>query len=137
LRYLEAWTEGRRTAAGHYDRLLAASGVDTPLAMPHNRHVYHIYAIRTSQRQVWQDTLLAQGVQTGIHYPTPVHLLPAFADLGYTAGQFPHSELAAAEVLSLPMFPELTEGQCEEVARAVRNLASPAVSEVRNVAKEL
>ena len=108
LRYLEGWTEGRRTAAAHYDRLLAGSGVPTPKAMPHNRHVYHIYAIRTAHRQAWQDALLAQGVQSGIHYPTPVHLLPAFADLGYVAGQFPHSEQAANEVLSLPMFPELT-----------------------------
>jgi len=124
LRYLERWTEGRRAAAAHYDRLLAGSGIPTPKAMPHNRHVYHIYAVRTAHRQAWQDALLAQGVQSGIHYPTPVHLLPAFADLGYRAGQFPHSEQAANEVLSLPMFPELTEAQCDEVARAVRNIAS-------------
>jgi len=124
LRYLERWTEGRRAAAAHYDRLLAGSGIPTPRAMPHNRHVYHIYAIRTSHRQAWQDALLAQGVQSGIHYPTPVHLLPAFADLGYRAGQFPHSEQAANEVLSLPMFPELTEAQCAEVASALKNIAT-------------
>jgi dTDP-4-amino-4,6-dideoxygalactose transaminase len=122
LRYLEGWTEGRRTAAAHYDRLLAGSGVPTPTALPHNRHVYHIYAIRTANRQAWQETLLAQGVQSGIHYPTPVHLLPAFADLGHVAGQFPRSEQAANEELSLPMFPELTESQCEEVAAAIQNL---------------
>ena len=124
LRYLEGWTEARRTAAAHYDRLLAGSGVPTPKAMPHNRHVYHIYAVRTAHRQAWQDALLAQGVQSGIHYPTPVHLLPAFADLGYAAGQFPHSELAANEVLSLPMFPELTQAQCEEVAQALKNIVA-------------
>ena len=124
LRHLEAWTEARRTAAAHYDRLFAGSGVATPMAMPYARHVYHIYAIRTGHRQAWQEALLAQGVQTGIHYPTPVHLLPAFADLGYSAGQFLHSEQAANEVLSLPMFPELTQAQCKEVARAVKNLAS-------------
>ena len=123
LRRLEAWTEARRTAAGHYDRLLAGSGVATPKAKAYARHVYHIYAIRTSNRQAWQEALLAQGIQTGIHYPTPVHLLPAFSDLGYSAGQFPHSERAANEVLSLPMFPELTQAQCEEVARAVKALA--------------
>ncbi len=122
LRYLEGWTEGRRMAASHYDRLLAGSGLATPKAMAHNRHVYHIYAIRTGNRQPWQDALLAQGIQTGIHYPTPVHLLPAFADLGYHAGQFPHSELAANEVLSLPMFPELTQAQCTEVARVLTSL---------------
>jgi dTDP-4-amino-4,6-dideoxygalactose transaminase len=124
LRYLEGWTEGRRTAAAHYDRLLAGSGIPTPKAMPHNRHVYHIYVIRTTHRQAWQDALLAQGVQSGIHYPTPVHLLPAFADLAYRAGQFPHSEQAANEVLSLPMFQELTEAQCSEVARALKNVAA-------------
>jgi dTDP-4-amino-4,6-dideoxygalactose transaminase len=124
LRHLEAWTEGRRRAAGHYDRLLAGSGVPTPQAMPHVRHVYHIYAIRTQHRQAWQDALQADGIQTGIHYPIPVHLLPAFADLGYVAGQFPHSERAANEVLSLPMYPELTSSQCEEVAKAIRGLAT-------------
>jgi dTDP-4-amino-4,6-dideoxygalactose transaminase len=124
LKYLEGWTEARRTAAGHYDRLLAGSGVATPAAAAHARHVYHVYAIRTQARAEWQQALLAQGIQTGIHYPIPVHLLPAFADLGYKAGQFPHSEKAANEVLSLPMFPELTEQQCQEVSRAVRALAS-------------
>ena len=125
LKYLEGWTEARRAAAARYDSLLAGSGVSTPYAHPDVRHVYHLYAIRTQQRQVWQDTLLAQGIQTGIHYPTPVHLLPAFADLGYQAGQFPHSERAAIEVLSLPMFPELTAAQCEQVAQAVLELATP------------
>jgi len=123
LRHLEAWTEARRAAAGRYDKLLAGSGVPTPEALPHNRHVYHIYAIRTAHRQTWMDALQAEGIQTGIHYPIPVHLLPAYADLGYKAGQFPHSEKAANEVLSLPMFPELTPEQCETVGNAVRKLA--------------
>jgi len=94
------------------------------MAMPHARHVYHIYAVRTPERQKWQEALQARGIQTGIHYPIPVHLLPAYADLGYKAGQFPHSELAAAEVLSLPMFPELTAEQSETVSRAVKELAA-------------
>ena len=123
LRYLEGWTEARRTAAAHYDRLFEGTGVVAPKAAAYARHVYHIYAIRTKHRQAWQEALLAQGIQSGIHYPTPVHLLPAFADLGYKAGRFPHSEQAANEVLSLPMFPELTAAQREEVARAVVNLA--------------
>jgi dTDP-4-amino-4,6-dideoxygalactose transaminase len=128
LRYLEGWTEARRTAAGHYDRLFAGTGVATPTAASYARHVYHIYAVRTTNRQAWQDALLAQGIQTGIHYPTPVHLLPAFAELGYKAGDFPHAEQAANEVLSLPMFPELTAAQCEEVARAVANLAGGEIA---------
>lgn len=124
LRYLERWTEARRAAAGRYDVLLSGTGVPTPIAMPYNRHVYHIYAIRTSARQSWQDALAAAGVQTGIHYPTPVHLLPAHSDLGYKPGQFPHAEKAAQEVLSLPMFPELTEEQIVTVCRAVSEQAS-------------
>jgi dTDP-4-amino-4,6-dideoxygalactose transaminase len=123
LKYLEGWTEARRQAAGHYNRLLAGSGVPTPLEAPERRHVYHVYAVRTQERARWQQALQDKGIQTGIHYPIPVHLLPAFADLGYRAGQFPHSERAANEVLSLPMFPELTEAQCREVATAVRELA--------------
>jgi len=124
LRHLEAWTEARRAAAAHYDRLLAGSGVPTPEAMSYARHVYHIYAVRSPDRAAWQNVLQDQGIQTGIHYPTPVHLLPAFADLGYSAGQFPHAEQAAKEVLSLPMFPEITAAQCETVSRAVLELAN-------------
>jgi len=136
LRYLEGWTEARRSVAAHYDRLLADSGVATPKAMSQARHVYHIYAVRTHHRQAWQEALIAQGIQTGVHYPTPVHLLPAFAELGYSIGQFPHSEQAAKEVLSLPMFPELTEAECEEVARAIKNLASSGAG-ARDLAKAL
>ncbi|MBS0394372.1 MAG: DegT/DnrJ/EryC1/StrS family aminotransferase [Proteobacteria bacterium] len=128
LRYLERWTEARRAAAARYDRGLADSGVTTPHAEAYNRHVYHIYAIRTKQRAAWQDALQAQGIQTGIHYPFPVHLLPAFADLGYKVGDFPLAEAAANEVLSLPMFPELTAEQCETVCRAVRGLAGASLA---------
>jgi len=123
LRHLEKWTEARRAAAAHYDELLAGSGVQTPEAMPYARHVYHVYAIRTQQRSEWQQVLQAQGIQTGIHYPIPVHLLPAYADLGYSKGDFPHSEQAANEVLSLPMFAELSRAQCQEVCEAVTLLA--------------
>jgi dTDP-4-amino-4,6-dideoxygalactose transaminase len=124
LRHLETWTEGRRAAAAHYARLLGGSGVIFPQPKPYQLHVYHVYAIRTKQRQAWQDTLNAQGIQTGIHYPFPVHLLPAYSDLGYQKGDFPHSELAADEVLSLPMFAEMTAEQCATVARVVRQLAA-------------
>ena len=123
LRYLDVWTEARRAAAARYEQALAGSGVPTPVALGHNRHVYHIYAIRTAERQAWMDALAAQGIQSGIHYPIPVHLLPAYADLGYKSGQFPHSEKAASEVLSLPMFPELTSEQTAEVSSAVLRLA--------------
>lgn len=124
LRYLEAWTEGRRAAAGHYDQLLSDIGIPTPKTMPHSRHVYHLYVIRTSRRQALQDALLARGIQSGIHYPTPVHLLPAFADLGYAAGSFVHAERAAREVISLPMYPDLSRTQCETVAQALADFGA-------------
>lgn len=122
LHHLESWTEARRTAASRYDALFAGTGVKSPKARSDARHVYHLYVIRTPDRATWQDALLAQGIQTGIHYPTPIHLLPAFSDLGYQNGDFPHAERAAREVLSLPMFPELTESQCQQVAQAVMAL---------------
>jgi dTDP-4-amino-4,6-dideoxygalactose transaminase len=123
LKYLDGWTEGRRTAAANYNELLADSGVTTPKEMPYSHHVYHVYAIRTQHRSEWQEELNAKGIQSGIHYPIPVHLLPAYSDLGYKQGDFPHAEKAANEVLSLPMFPELTRSQCEEVCSAINSLA--------------
>jgi dTDP-4-amino-4,6-dideoxygalactose transaminase len=123
LRHLEAWTEARRANASRYDAAFAGRGVATPWASPAVRHVYHLYAIRTLRRAEWQEALRQRGIQTGIHYPTPVHLLPAFADLGYRHGQFPEAERAASEVLSLPMYPELTAEQCERVTEAVLELA--------------
>jgi dTDP-4-amino-4,6-dideoxygalactose transaminase len=128
LRHLESWTEARRAAARRYDALLANSGVSTPHVAGYARHVYHVYAIRSAQRQQWQEALSAQGIQTGIHYPIPVHLLPAFSDLGRSVGEFPCSEQAAKEVLSLPMFAELTAEQSEVVSGAVRTLASAGVT---------
>jgi len=119
LKYLKQWTDARRSAAARYDSFFADSGIVTPKAMRYARHVYHIYAIRIDQRAACQEALQAREIHTGIHYPIPVHLLPAYADLGYRAGQFPHSEKAANEVLSLPMFPEITAVQIEMVARAV------------------
>lgn len=123
LKHLERWTEARRSAAKRYDALLAEAGVRIPVALTHNRHVYHIYAVRTRARQRVQRDLLVRGVQTGVHYPVPVHLMPAHADLAYAKGQFPSTEAAADEVLSLPMFPELRETQISEVADGLRALA--------------
>jgi dTDP-4-amino-4,6-dideoxygalactose transaminase len=126
LQHLEDWTRARRAAAARYGEVLADSGVVTPEAAGWARHVYHIYAVRTAARCELQEALQANGIATGIHYPIPVHLQPAFADLGYARGDFPHAERAAAEVLSLPMFAELTAAQCETVAGAVRRWARAA-----------
>ena len=87
--------------------------------MAYARHVYHVYAIRTPSRALVQQSLLAQGIQSAVHYPFPVHLLPAYADLGYREGDFPHAERAAAEQLSLPIYPELPDEAVNRVASAV------------------
>lgn len=129
LRHLHAWTEARRAIASYYNELLSDSGVPTPEAMSYARHVYHIYAIRTRRRSEWQQALQAKGIHTGIHYPIPVHLLPAYADLGHEKGDFPHAERAAEEVLSLPMFAELSRAECQEVCEAVMVLAEQAAIE--------
>ncbi|MFD9901577.1 DegT/DnrJ/EryC1/StrS family aminotransferase [Mesorhizobium sp. NPDC059025] len=122
LRYLDRWTEQRRAIAARYDAMFADSDLPTPFVRDDVRHVYHIYAVRTPDRARWQEALTAQGIQSGIHYPVPVHLLPAYADLGYRRGQFPHAEKAADEVLSLPMFPEFTERQQDVVVAAIKEL---------------
>ncbi|MCB1447309.1 MAG: DegT/DnrJ/EryC1/StrS family aminotransferase [Rhizobiaceae bacterium] len=117
LRYLERWTDARRAVAARYDALLArAGGMALPVQAVGRRHVYHIYAIRSPRRDALQRRLLAEGIQTGLHYPIPVHLQEAHADLGYRAGDFPIAEAAAGEVLSLPIYPELSARQVEEVA---------------------
>jgi len=128
LGHLEAWTAARRVHAGHYDELLAGAAVWRPEVMPYARHVYHVYAIRCERRDDLRRGLQERGIDTGIHYPTPIHLLPAYADLGYSAGAFPHSERAAREVLSLPMYPELTEDQCRQVSDAVCDLSRPRLA---------
>jgi dTDP-4-amino-4,6-dideoxygalactose transaminase len=123
LKYLEQWTEGRRAAAQRYTDLFAGTNVVTPNGSNDVRHVYHIYSTRTPDRQRWMDALAARGIQTGIHYPIAIHMLPAYEDLGYKPGDFPYAERAAAEQLSLPMFAEITPEQQAEVAAAVIELA--------------
>ncbi|WP_315925049.1 DegT/DnrJ/EryC1/StrS family aminotransferase [Mesorhizobium sp. SP-1A] len=117
LRYLEDWTEARRTHARRYSALLAGSPtVKLPREAAGRRHVYHIYAVRSPDRERLRHALQAEGIQSGLHYPIPVHLQKAYADLGHRAGDFPVSEAAAQEVLSLPLYPEMTAAQVERVA---------------------
>jgi dTDP-4-amino-4,6-dideoxygalactose transaminase len=119
LRYLEQWTEARRAHAAAYQSALAAVPLALPAERPETRHVYHVYAVLTDRRRDLMNSLNANGIQTGIHYPIPVHLLPAYADLGYQAGDFPVTERIANQELSLPMYPELTEQYIEATANAV------------------
>jgi dTDP-4-amino-4,6-dideoxygalactose transaminase len=119
LRHLEAWTEKRRLVARWYAEALDHESVRIPKERPGCRHVYHVYVVRSDDRDGLRDTLAKQGIQTGIHYPIPVHLQPAHADLGHREGDFPVAETVAREVLSLPIFPEMTREQVERVAAAV------------------
>ncbi|MBD2148111.1 DegT/DnrJ/EryC1/StrS family aminotransferase [Sphaerospermopsis sp. FACHB-1194] len=116
LRHLETWTQARRSHAQVYNELLANSGLKTPVEMPYSRHVYHIYAVRSPDRDILQKQLMDKGVQTGIHYPIPVHLQKGYADLGYKLGDFPYSESAANEELSLPMYAELSDSSLNYIA---------------------
>lgn len=125
LRHLERWTERRRAIASHYRERLAGADLTLPVERPDVRHVYHVFTIRSRERDRLRDALQLRGVATGIHYPVPVHLMPAYADLGYAQGRFPNAERASAEVLALPVYPELTDAQCETVARAVLEAGRP------------
>ncbi len=122
LRRLSAWNECRRTAAARYATLLAdIPGVCAPTSMPGNTDIWHLYVVRLSQdRDRVLAELTAAGIGAGLHYPDPWHLTPAYAHLGYGPGTCPVAEHAATQILSLPMYPHLTEGQQELVAGALR-----------------
>jgi dTDP-4-amino-4,6-dideoxygalactose transaminase len=116
LRRLPAWNEARRAAATRYDELLSeCDGVIRPGTLDGNEHVWHLYTVRVRDRDRVLKGLHAAGIGAGIHYPVPIHLTPAFAGLGYSEGAFPVSERTAGELLTLPLFPEITPAQQERV----------------------
>jgi dTDP-4-amino-4,6-dideoxygalactose transaminase len=121
LARLAGWNTARRAAAARYDALLETLDVVRPVTLDGNEHVWHLYVVRVpdGRRDEVLATLNAAGVGAGIHYPFPVHLTPAFAGPGHPVGSFPHAEQAAAEILSLPIYPQITAGQQETVARAL------------------
>ncbi len=123
LRHLESWTEARRRHAKKYIAQLAGSGVTTPAEMAYARHVFHVFTLRVPDRERMQSELNAAGIATGIHYPIPVHMQPAYSDLGYKQGDLPNAEAAAREVLSLPLFPEMSDAQISEVVSTVKAAA--------------
>jgi len=120
LSRLESWTEARRSHAALYQRLLAGGPASLPIEAPGRSHVYHVFAVQHPSRDALASALEREGIATGIHYPVPVHLQPAYRDLGYGPGDLPVSERAAREVLSLPLYPELTSAQVDEVSQVVR-----------------
>jgi len=119
LRRLEQWNEQRRRNAALYDELLAGSGAVTPWTAPYAEHVWHLCVIRCPDRDTLRERLAERGIDTGIHYPVPVHLQRAYRDLGYGPGDFPVTEACAREIVSLPMYPELGADMVLGVARAV------------------
>lgn len=121
LKYLRGWNENRaRHARTYTSRLESLTGLRLQSCLPVSTHIYHLYIIETGRRDALQQYLEGHGIQTGIHYPKPIHLQKAYEDLGYSIGDFPESERLANQMLSLPMFPELTEEQisfvCDKVA---------------------
>jgi dTDP-4-amino-4,6-dideoxygalactose transaminase len=116
LRHLDAWNARRREIASMYKAGLKGADATCPVERSDGQHVYHLYVIRSKRRDALQADLKAKGVGTQIHYPIPVHLHEAYADLGFGPGSFPMAEEAAREVLSIPIFPELTD---EEVGRVI------------------
>ncbi|MBI3932533.1 MAG: DegT/DnrJ/EryC1/StrS family aminotransferase [Acidobacteria bacterium] len=126
LRHLAAWNERRRAVAAIYLREIEGAAVRLPEEQPYARTVYHLFVIRHPRRDSLATALEERGIGTLIHYPIPLHLQPAFAALGGKAGDFPVAEKAAGEILSLPLYPELTDAQAREVAASVRELAGRA-----------
>ncbi len=121
LRHLDAWTGRRRALAAFYTGALEGAGVALPLEQPYARAVFHLYVVRHPRRDALAAALRARGVGTLIHYPIPLHLQPAFASLGGRPGDLPVAERATGEILSLPLYPELTDEQARSVAAAVRD----------------
>ncbi len=123
LRRLDGWNAARRAAAARYDKLL--SGCDTiirPRTLDGNEHVWHLYTVRVPDRDRVLEDLHAAGIGAGVHYPVPIHLTAAYAGLGYTAGTFPVAERIAQELLSLPLFPEITAAQQERVVCVLKSV---------------
>jgi len=118
LQELEKWTEARRLVADTYNKAFQDI-IEIPYVIENVRHVYHVYALRSPKRNTLQNYLNDRNIASGIHYPIPVHLQAGYSELGYKQGDFPHTEKAASEVLSLPIFPDMTKSQQEEVIDAV------------------
>jgi dTDP-4-amino-4,6-dideoxygalactose transaminase len=120
LARLNEWNESRRKHAEHYLESLQESGVELPVVHPSAEPVWHLFVVRTPQREQLQARLREGGISSGVHYPVPLHLQPAYEYLQISEGTLPATEKAAAQVLSLPMYPELTPEQVETISSIVR-----------------
>ncbi len=120
LNHLNRWIEMRRKNAKIYDEMLKDCDAAIPIEKDYNKHVYHLYVIRVKNRQKLIEHLSSNNIQTGIHYPTPIHLQEAYSHLNYKKGSFPIAEQYANEILSLPMYPELKEEEISLVAKSIK-----------------
>lgn len=127
LPHLNRWNELRRQHAKEYNFLLKDSGLILPHVVPYAESVFHLYVIRTPRRNELNDHLNQKGIGSLIHYPTPNHLLPCFKHLGYREGDFPITEQISKDILSLPIYPELTLKQIEEVTQTIRSFLTVAL----------
>jgi dTDP-4-amino-4,6-dideoxygalactose transaminase len=127
LRYLDQWNAARQAHARTYTEQLHDFVESVPVVQPWGSHVYYVYVVQVRERDHFRKALEQEGIATGIHYPTPVHLQPACASYGYRSGMFPLTETAAEHIVSLPMYPELTEEQMQMVINAVKEHAVKAV----------
>lgn len=125
LRYLDQWNNLRIQHAKLYAKLLADSSVIVPEFQDDLSHVFHLFVIRTKKRDALKKHLHLKGIQTGIHYPIPIHLQAAYKHVGYKKGDFPVTEKYAEEILSLPMFPELTDEQIQTTVSAMKEFFIP------------
>jgi dTDP-4-amino-4,6-dideoxygalactose transaminase len=123
MNYIEPWTEARRSLAAQYDRLLAKLPCMRPQPPEHCRHVYHVYSVGLPRRDAVLKDLQEAGIGVGIHYPVPVHMQKAYANLGYRAGDFRVTEKLADQFLSLPIYPELRSQQAIEVVSQLEKSA--------------
>jgi dTDP-4-amino-4,6-dideoxygalactose transaminase len=124
LKHLEDWNDARRQHAKNYTRLVGQTGIVVPRAAAHCESVWHLYVIQFDQRDALKEHLASRGIGVGIHYPVPIHLQPAYRDLGYRPGDFPVTEKCARRILSLPMYAELTP----EIVNRVAGTASEFVA---------
>jgi dTDP-4-amino-4,6-dideoxygalactose transaminase len=122
LPHLDGWNENRRVLAKRYNELFAGSKVAVPQQMRYAEHVYHLYIIVVEDREALRRALTEHGIENGLHYPVPLHLQKAYADLGYKKGDFPVSEHVASNHVSLPMYAELPLEHVEHVAKTVREI---------------
>jgi dTDP-4-amino-4,6-dideoxygalactose transaminase len=120
FRHLDEWNDGRREKAKLYDEKLQGLPVKTPFHAPDRRHIYHLYIVQAEERDALMQRLKDNGISSGVYYPLPLHLQEVYRDLGYAEGDIPNAEFAAKRTFALPVYPEMTEAQVDEVVSVIR-----------------